>query len=73
MRWSGAEPAIIGADCNTRTPRFPGFEHCGGHVLDHIFARGLEAHGSPALPDRAGLSDHVPVLVALAARTRETL
>lgn len=72
LRWSGSEPGIIGADCNTKTPSFPGFEHCGGHVLDHVFARGLEAVGPPELPDRHGLSDHVPVLVALAPRTRDT-
>lgn len=72
LRWAGGAAAIIGADCNTRTPSFPGFEHCGGHVLDHVFARGLVAAGPPELPDRHGLSDHVPVLVALTPRTRET-
>ena len=72
LRWSAGEPGIIGADCNTRTPSFPGFRHCGGHVLDHVFARGLQRTGPVELPDRDGLSDHVPVLVELAPATRDT-
>jgi len=73
LRWAGSgAPCVIGADCNTRTPRFPGFEHRGGHVIDHVFARGLEADAPPELPGRGALSDHVPVLVALRPRTRDT-
>jgi endonuclease/exonuclease/phosphatase family metal-dependent hydrolase len=69
-RWTGAAPVLIGADCNTRRPRLPGFTHAGGHVLDHVFARGLEPVGPAELPERGGLSDHVPVLVALAPPSR---
>ena len=69
VRWSGGGPAVIGGDCNTRTPEFPGFEACGGHVLDWVFARGLSCAGPVRVPARhdaavgANLSDHRPVLV----------
>lgn len=75
LRWAGDEPAVIGADCNTKTPSFPGFTHCGGHVLDHVFARGLRvAEPARTLPRHckaigANLSDHKPVLVGLEALT----
>lgn len=64
-RWAGDEPVVFGGDLNTRTPVVPGFAHAGGHVLDHVFMRGLElAEPAVTLP-RAGLSDHVPVLATL--------
>ena len=75
-RWAGDEPAVIGGDCNTRTPRFPGFEHCGGHVLDHVFARGLECAGAARTLPRheasvgANLSDHKPVIAELRVPAR---
>lgn len=72
LRWAGDEPVAIGADCNTRAPSFPGFGHCGGHVLDHVFARGLVAGGQAQTPRRHGLSDHVPVSVALRTPARDT-
>lgn len=66
LRWSAGEPVVFGGDLNTRTPRVPGFEHAGGHVLDHVFVRGLEV-AAPALTlERGGLSDHVPVLATVA-------
>ena len=40
-RWAGDEPIVFGGDMNTRKPVVPGFEHAGGHVIDHVFARGL--------------------------------
>ena len=71
VRWSGGGPAIIGGDCNTRTPAFPGFAPCGGHVLDWVFARGLACDGPVEVPARhdarvgANLSDHRPVVASL--------
>jgi endonuclease/exonuclease/phosphatase (EEP) superfamily protein YafD len=72
LRWSAGEPAVIGGDTNTRTPAFPGFEPCAGHVLDWVFARGMTCagegrvltRGDPALG--VNLSDHRPVLATLA-------
>jgi endonuclease/exonuclease/phosphatase family metal-dependent hydrolase len=61
VRWAGDEPIVFGGDLNTRTPRVPGFEHAGGHVLDHVFVRGLEVAAPAARLERGALSDHVPV------------
>ncbi len=73
LRWSGGEPAMIGGDMNTRTPSFPGFDATlGGHVLDHVFARGFHAVAPAQVLPRhdarldANLSDHAPVLVRAA-------
>ncbi len=71
-RWSAGDPAILGGDTNVRGPQVPGYTDCGGHVLDHVFARDL-APAAPAatLPRHvvdlgANLSDHRPVLATLA-------
>lgn len=66
MRWSKGEPAVLGGDLNIRGPVVPGFEHAGGHVLDHVFARGLRVAEPARTLERGNLSDHVPVLAALA-------
>lgn len=70
-RWSAGGPAVLGGDTNVRQPRVPGYIDCGGHVLDHVFARGIE----PAAPATtlarhdagldANLSDHRPVVAEL--------
>ena len=71
-RWPGGGLAVIGGDCNTRTPAFPGFQPCGGHVLDWVFASGLRCDGAVEVPPRhdarvgANLSDHRPVIATLA-------
>ena len=52
-------------DLNTREPRVPGFAHAGGHVLDHVFVRGLEVAVPAVTLERGGLSDHVPVLATV--------
>jgi len=65
-RWAGDEPVVFGGDLNTRTPSVPGFEHAGGHVLDHVFVRGLDVAGPVVKLERHGLSDHVPVLASVA-------
>ena len=67
-RWAGDEPIVFGGDLNTRTPAVPGFAHAGGHVLDHVFVRGLEVAAPAITLERHGLSDHVPVLATVRAR-----
>jgi endonuclease/exonuclease/phosphatase family metal-dependent hydrolase len=75
-RWAGDGAAVIGGDTNTRTPAFPGFEPCGGHVLDWVFARGLRCAGPVTVPPRhdarlgVNLSDHRPVLAAVDSQPR---
>ena len=66
VRWAGDEPGVFGGDLNTRTPHVPGFEHAGGHVLDHVFVRGLEVAAPVVRLERHGLSDHLPVLASVA-------
>lgn len=67
-RWSAGGPAVLGGDTNVRAPQVPGYTDCGGHVLDHVFARGLEPAGPAVTLPRhdaaldANLSDHRPVL-----------
>ena len=63
--WAGDEPAIFGGDMNTRRPQVPGFAHGGGHVIDHVFARGYVVAGPVQTLDAGGLSDHAPVLATL--------
>ena len=64
-RWAGGEQIVFGGDLNTRTPVIPGFAHAGGHVLDHVFVRGVEVAVPAVTLARGGLSDHVPVLATL--------
>ena len=70
-RWSLGGPAVLGGDTNVREPAVPGYTDCGGHVLDHVFARGIAPDGPAATLARhdagigANLSDHRPVIVAL--------
>ena len=66
LAWAGAEPVILGGDLNLRHPELPGFDHAGGHWVDHVFIRGWIVTGAHAL-DSGPLSDHRPLLVALDA------
>jgi endonuclease/exonuclease/phosphatase family metal-dependent hydrolase len=66
LRWADGSPAILGGDLNTREPVVPGFAHAGGHVLDHVFVRGLEVVQPGHTLKRGTLSDHRPVLAELA-------
>ena len=74
-RWSAGGPAVLGGDTNVRGPQVPGYGNCGGHVLDHVFARGITCAGPAVTLTRhdaaldANLSDHRPVL----AEVREAL
>jgi endonuclease/exonuclease/phosphatase (EEP) superfamily protein YafD len=71
-RWSAGGPAILGGDTNVREPQVSGYADCGGHVLDHVFARGIACAGPAVTLPRhdaaldANLSDHRPVLATLA-------
>lgn len=64
LAWAGPEPVILGGDLNLRHPELPGFDHAGGHWVDHVFVRGWIAAGAAVL-DAGSLSDHRPLLVAL--------
>ena len=70
--WSAGGPAVLGGDTNVRGPQVPGYGNCGGHVLDHVFARGITCAGPAVTLTRhdaaldANLSDHRPVLADLA-------
>ena len=72
-RWSGGGPGVLGGDTNVRAPAIPGYVDCGGHLLDHVFVRGV-ACGVPAVTLArhdaglgANLSDHQPVLASMLA------
>jgi endonuclease/exonuclease/phosphatase family metal-dependent hydrolase len=67
-RWSAGAALVLGGDLNLRDPSLPGFVHCGGHRVDHVFARGWEPAGAAELLDRSGLSDHAPLRVALQSK-----
>ena len=64
-RWAGSAPVAIGGDFNLREPALPGFQHAAGHWVDHVFARGWR-FGDAAVLDAGQLSDHRPLVVALA-------
>jgi len=63
LAWAKRSPALLGGDFNVRQLALDGFEHLGGHDVDHVFGRGLHATTATQTPDRDGLSDHAPVLV----------
>jgi endonuclease/exonuclease/phosphatase family metal-dependent hydrolase len=68
VRWTAGAPAVLGGDANVPDPVVPGFTDAGGHGIDRFFVRGGPRAAAPphTLP-RAGLSDHAPVLVEIAA------
>lgn len=63
-RWAGPVPSVLGGDFNIREPALEGFEHAGGHSVDHVLVRGLRPIAS-SVPERGRLSDHAPVLVTI--------
>jgi endonuclease/exonuclease/phosphatase family metal-dependent hydrolase len=65
IEWAGGAPAILGGDANTRKPIAPGFASAGGHNVDHVLFRVLRVCAEARTLERAGLSDHAPVLVDL--------
>jgi endonuclease/exonuclease/phosphatase family metal-dependent hydrolase len=70
LEWAGDQPVILGGDFNLRRPAVEGFEPAGGHWVDHVFVRGLDA-GQQEVLDAGPLSDHRPLRVSVgAARSR---
>jgi endonuclease/exonuclease/phosphatase family metal-dependent hydrolase len=69
LRWGRGAPALVlGGDLNVFDPRpIAGFTHAGGHRVDHVMARGLRAAGPAQALEHGQLSDHEPVVVALAS------
>jgi endonuclease/exonuclease/phosphatase family metal-dependent hydrolase len=65
LAWSAGGAALLGGDFNVPAPAASGFHDLGGHGVDRILGHGLRTAGAPQLPDRDGLSDHAPVIVAL--------
>ncbi|HVL95852.1 MAG TPA: endonuclease/exonuclease/phosphatase family protein [Solirubrobacteraceae bacterium] len=64
LAWAGDEPVILGGDFNLLEPAVDGFEHAGGHFVDHVFVRGVRGGDARAL-DAGTLSDHRPVVVSV--------
>jgi endonuclease/exonuclease/phosphatase family metal-dependent hydrolase len=65
--WAGDAPLVFGGDLNQRRPAVAGLEHVAGHVVDHLFVRGLRPLGAVQRLDAGHLSDHVPLAVDLAS------
>jgi endonuclease/exonuclease/phosphatase family metal-dependent hydrolase len=64
--WAGPDtPTVLGGDFNIRGLVLPGFDHAGGHSVDHVFVRGLRPTGEVDVLDRGRLSDHAPVRVGV--------
>jgi endonuclease/exonuclease/phosphatase (EEP) superfamily protein YafD len=69
--WAGVTPLVFGGDLNLpRAPALPGLRYLGGNHVDHLYAAGLEPAGRVEVLDRGRLSDHAPLAVSLAARSR---
>jgi endonuclease/exonuclease/phosphatase family metal-dependent hydrolase len=68
--WAAGAPLVLGGDLNLRAPAVAGFDHVAGNHVDHIFVAGLQATGRGEVLARGRLSDHPPVAVTLAARSR---
>jgi endonuclease/exonuclease/phosphatase family metal-dependent hydrolase len=65
-RWAGGAPLVFGGDVNLRRPELPGLVRVAGNHVDHLFTDGRPAAGKGQVLERAELSDHPPVAVALA-------
>ena len=65
LRWARELPVALGGDFNIRELSLDGFDHAGGHGVDHVFVRGLTAQGAVEVLDRGDLSDHAPVRVSV--------
>jgi endonuclease/exonuclease/phosphatase family metal-dependent hydrolase len=76
LRWAGEAPLVLGGDFNIRHLTLDGLTYAGGHGVDQVFVRGLQAGPGAEVLDRGRLSDHAPVLVttalAQAGRSRAT-
>jgi endonuclease/exonuclease/phosphatase family metal-dependent hydrolase len=63
--WTSSLPIVLGGDFNVRSLALDGFEHAGGHGVDHVFVRGLEVVASAQALEHGGLSDHAPLLAVV--------
>jgi endonuclease/exonuclease/phosphatase family metal-dependent hydrolase len=66
LTWAGGGPALLGGDCNIPDPAAAGFEHLGGHGVDHVLGHLVAASGPVRILEHGRLSDHAPVLVPTA-------
>jgi endonuclease/exonuclease/phosphatase family metal-dependent hydrolase len=65
IRWASASRLVLGGDFNIRDLSLDCFAYAGGHGVDLVFVRGLDA-GATEVLDSGPLSDHAPVAVTLA-------
>jgi endonuclease/exonuclease/phosphatase family metal-dependent hydrolase len=66
LRWAGDAPLVLGGDFNIRRLTLDGFACAGGHEVDYVFVRGLQADAGADVLGRGRLSDHAPVAVTSA-------
>ena len=72
LAWAGGGAALLGGDFNVPDPQAPGFEHLGGHGVDHVLGHLVVADGPAQVLDHGRLSDHAPVVVPVLARHDRT-
>jgi endonuclease/exonuclease/phosphatase family metal-dependent hydrolase len=65
LAWAGEAAVVLGGDFNIRRPALEGFDHAGGHGVDHVFVRGLVPVGEAEVLERGRLSDHAPVAITI--------
>jgi endonuclease/exonuclease/phosphatase family metal-dependent hydrolase len=63
LAWARGRPALLGGDFNVPNPAVPGFEHLGGHGVDHVLGHRVAADGPAQVLDHGRLSDHAPIIV----------
>lgn len=63
--WTSSLPIVLGGDFNVRSLVLEGFDHAGGHGVDHVFVRGLEVVREAEPLQHGGLSDHAPLIAAV--------
>jgi endonuclease/exonuclease/phosphatase family metal-dependent hydrolase len=69
--WAAGAPTVLGGDLNMPgAPTAFGYEHLGGHWVDHVLGRGLTVVERGRTLPRGTLSDHAP-LTLVVARARE--
>jgi endonuclease/exonuclease/phosphatase family metal-dependent hydrolase len=67
LAWARGRPALLGGDFNVPNPAAPGFEHLGGHGVDHVLGHRVAADGPAQVLDHGRLSDHAPIIVRVLA------
>jgi endonuclease/exonuclease/phosphatase family metal-dependent hydrolase len=67
--WAAGAPAVLGGDLNLRgAPTAFGYAHLAGHLVDHVLGRHLDVVEPGRTLPHGSLSDHAPLLVAVAPR-----